>query len=107
MSIGLDMFLDLSYSSAMPQLSPAQAIASGVITKLSGPPPLVLEPLEFGVVADILNGFTGALAAAAGISSTAIPTTQQLHGTVSLNDVQIRMLRALLIEFVKIPIGPG
>jgi hypothetical protein len=90
----------------MPQISPAQAIAAGVIVKLSQPPPLALEPMEFAVVAEILNGFTRALASAARIGNTGLPTTEELRGTVFLDDVQRRMLSAMLKEFVAVPAEP-
>jgi hypothetical protein len=77
-----------------------------VLVKLSKPLPPVLEPQEFSVVADILNSLTGALASAGGISNTGLPTTQGLHGTVTLDELEVRMLKEMLVEFVRVPTEP-
>lgn len=93
----------------MPVDSESQAIARGIIIKLAQNPssPLALEPLEFSVVAEILNGFTGALAGAAGITTTPLPFDQELRGNVSLDAVQRKMLKAMLAEYVAVPTDPS
>jgi hypothetical protein len=88
--------------------SESQAIAKGILIKLAqNQTPLDLAPLEFAVVAEILNDFTNALAGAAGIPATPIPPDRELYGKVTLDSVDRRMLKTMLAEYVTIPTDPS